>query len=124
MDPIRATDDLTRAASRWFKTAVLQLDEDRLKKRVITRRCAFLPASARAPSFLRPLTAPTGRGANATGRTWRRCRSTLLREMRQQVSLGIHRPPSERMDHARHRVLSQLQFLARDPRSGVANQYF
>ena len=31
MDPIRATDTLTRAASRWFKTAVLQLGEERLK---------------------------------------------------------------------------------------------
>jgi hypothetical protein len=31
MDPIRATDDLTRAVSKWFKTAVLQLDEERLK---------------------------------------------------------------------------------------------
>ena len=31
MDPIPATDDLTRAVSKWFKTAVLQLDEERLK---------------------------------------------------------------------------------------------
>jgi hypothetical protein len=31
MDPIRATDRLTRAASSWFETAVLQLDQERLK---------------------------------------------------------------------------------------------
>jgi hypothetical protein len=31
MDPIRATDDLTRAVERWFRTAVLQLNEERLQ---------------------------------------------------------------------------------------------
>jgi hypothetical protein len=31
MDPVRATDELTRAVEKWFKTAVLQLDEEQLQ---------------------------------------------------------------------------------------------